>query len=160
MNLTSWPGRGYLPDVGEAVAIYWEKIGLTGKRRPVDRAVFAADFRARSSPGVALAYAGPLLAPEPWELFMRFTHSKAAVQLLVEPPTLDGFLERLGVEPNTGERERSMREELGPWLYEFVPAVSIGATHAIAGVGPRVGEWPCIPHPMGLHNWEYVRHSR
>jgi len=24
MNLTAWPGRGYLPDVGEAVATYWE----------------------------------------------------------------------------------------------------------------------------------------
>ncbi len=58
MNLTAWPGRGFLPDVGEAVATYWEKVGLKVKRRPVDRAVFAADFRKRSYPGVALAYAG------------------------------------------------------------------------------------------------------
>src|SRR5256884_2300741 len=28
MNLTAWPGRGFLPDVGEAVANYWEKVGL------------------------------------------------------------------------------------------------------------------------------------
>ena len=27
MNLTAWPGRGYLPDVGEAVATYWERVG-------------------------------------------------------------------------------------------------------------------------------------
>jgi peptide/nickel transport system substrate-binding protein len=160
MNLTSWPGRGYLPDVGEAVATYWQKIGLKVTRRPVDRAVFATDFRTRSYPGVALAYAGPLLAPEPWELFMRFTHSKAAVQLLVEHPTLDALVERLAVEPNAVERERIMREELGPWLYDYMPAVSIGATHAIAGVGPRIGEWPLIPGHMGLHNWEYVTHSR
>ena len=59
MNLTAWPGRGYLPDVGEAVATYWEKIGIRVKRRPLDRAVFAADFRARAYPGVALAYAAP-----------------------------------------------------------------------------------------------------
>ena len=37
MNLTAWPGRGYLPDVGEAVATYWEKIGIRVKRRPVDQ---------------------------------------------------------------------------------------------------------------------------
>ena len=160
MNLTSWPGRGYLPDVGEAVATYWQKIGLKVTRRPVDRAVFAADFRARSYAGVTLAYAGPVLAPEPWELFMRFTHSKAAVQLLVEHPTLDALVERLASEPNIGERERIMREELGPWLYEYMPAVSIGATHAVAGIGPRIGEWPLIPGHMGLHNWEYVTHSR
>src|SRR5499426_2677489 len=48
MNLTAWPGRGFLPDVGEAVATYWEKVGVKAKRRPVDRAIFAADFRARA----------------------------------------------------------------------------------------------------------------
>jgi hypothetical protein len=26
MNLTAWPGRGLLPDVGEAVATYWEYV--------------------------------------------------------------------------------------------------------------------------------------
>jgi hypothetical protein len=53
-----------------------------------------------------------------------------------------------------------MREEMGPWLYEYMPAVSIGATHSIAGIGPKVGEWPLIPGHLGLHNWEYVTHSR
>ncbi len=156
MNLTAWPGRGYLPDVGEAVATYWEKIGLKVKRRPVDRAVFAADFRARSYAGVALAYAGPIIAPEPWELFQRIAHTKSAVHLLVEHPKLDGFIERLGTEPSAAERTRIMREEMGPWLYEYFPAVSIAATHSIVGVGPKVGEWPLIPGHMGIHNWEYV----
>ena len=156
MNLTAWPGRGYLPDVGEAVATYWEKVGLKVKRRPVDRAVFAAEFRGRTYPGVALAYAGPLTAPEPWELFVRITHSKAAVQLLVEHPRLDAIIDRLGAEPSAAERTRIMREEMGPWLYEYAPAVSIGSTHAIAGVGPKVGDWPLIPGHFGVHNWEYV----
>ena len=156
MNLTAWPGRGFLPDVGEAVATYWEKIGLKVKRRPVDRAVFAGDFRARSYPGVALAYAGPIIAPEPWELFARIAQTKAAVHLLVEHPKLDAFIERLGTEANPTERARIMREEMGPWLYEYLPGVSIAAAHSIAGVGPKVGEWPLIPGHMGIHNWEFV----
>jgi peptide/nickel transport system substrate-binding protein len=160
MNLTAWPGRGFLPDVGEAVATYWEKVGLRVKRRPVDRAVFQADFRARAYAGVALAYAGPVVAPEPWELFVRIAYSKASGHLLVEHPTLDAFIERLASEASVEERARIMREELGPWLYEHMPAVSIGATHSIAGVGPRVGEWPLIPGHMGLHNWEYVTRTR
>jgi len=53
-----------------------------------------------------------------------------------------------------------MRDELGPWLKEYMPAVSIGDTHSIVGVGPRVGEWPLIPGHMGLHDWEYVTHAR
>ena len=160
MNLTAWPGRGYLPDVGEAVATYWEKLGLKVKRRPVDRAVFASDFRARSYAGVALAYAGPIIAPEPWELLQRISHSKSAVHLLAEYPKLDTFLDRLGAEPNAAERTRIMREEMGPWLHDFMPGIAIGATHSIAGVGPKVGEWPLIPGHMGVHNWEYVTPKR
>jgi ABC-type transport system substrate-binding protein len=160
MNLTAWPGRGYLPDVGEAVATYWEKIGIKVKRRPVDRAVFSADFRARSYAGVALAYAGPVIAPEPWELFIRLAHSKASVHLMLEHPTLDAFIDRLAAEPSAAERQRIMREELGPWLYEYMPGVSIGATHSIVGVGSRVGDWPLIPGHMGFHNWEHITHAR
>jgi peptide/nickel transport system substrate-binding protein len=160
MNLTAWPGRGYLPDVGEAVATYWEKVGIKVKRRPVDRAVFQADFRARAYSGVAVAFAGPLIAPEPWELLLIMAHSKATAMLLMEHATLDEILDRLTTEPNYEARVRIMREELGPWLYEYMPAVSIGATHSIVGVGPRVGEWPLTPGHMGLHNWEYVTHGR
>jgi hypothetical protein len=111
-----------------------------------------------------LAYAGPILAPEPRELFARFTHSKATVQLLLEHllehPTLDALVDRLGAEANPAEQERVMREELGPWLQAYMPAVSIGPTHALAGVRPRVGAWPLIPGHTGLHNWEHVTHSR
>jgi peptide/nickel transport system substrate-binding protein len=160
MNLTAWPGRGVLPDVGEAVATYWEKVGLKVKRRPMDRAVFQADFRARTYAGVALAYAGPTIAPEPWELLLGGAHSKATAQLLLEHPTLDALIDRLQAEPNYAERVRIMREELGPWLYEYMPAVSIGPTHSIVGVGPKVGDWPLIPGHMGLHNWEYISHAR
>jgi ABC-type transport system substrate-binding protein len=160
MNLTAWPGRGFLPDVGEAVATYWEKVGVKVKRRPVDRAIFAADFRARAYSGVTLAYAAPLVAPEPWEVLIRGGYTKAALSLFMEHPQLDEFIERLAVQPSQAERVRIMREEMLPWLREYIPGVAIGATHAIAGVGSTVGEWPLIPGHMGFHNWEYVTHAR
>jgi ABC-type transport system substrate-binding protein len=160
MNLTAWPGRGYLPDVGEAVATYWERVGIRVKRRPVDRAVFSADFRARSYPGVTLAWAAPLVGPEPWEILIRAGHTKSAVHLFMEHPKLDEFIDRLATEPSYQERTRIMRDEMLPWLHDYVPGVAIGATHTIAGVGPKVGEWPLIPGHMGFHNWEYVSKAR
>jgi ABC-type transport system substrate-binding protein len=160
MNLTAWPGRGFLPDVGEAVATYWEKVGIKVKRRPVDRAIFAADFRARAYSGVTLAYAAPLVAPEPWEVLIRSGYTKAGLSLFMEHPQLDGFIERLAVQPDQAERARIMREEMLPWLREYIPGVAIGATHTIAGVGAKVGEWPLIPGHMGFHNWEYVTRTR
>ena len=160
MNLTAWPGRGYLPDVGEAVATYWEKVGIKVKRRPVDRAIFSADFRARTYAGVTLAYAVPLVGSEPWEPLIRSGHSKASVHLFAEHPQLDGFIDRLSIEPDQAERVRILRDEMVPWLAEYIPGVAIGAAHAIMGVGPRVGEWPLIPGHMGFHNWEYVTRGR
>src|SRR5712691_2010525 len=160
MNLTAWPGRGYLPDVGEAVATYWEKVGIKVKRRPVDRAVFSADFRARTYAGVTLAYAAPLVAPEPWEVLIRGGYTKGALNLFMEHPKLDEMIDRLAVQPSVQERTKIMRTELLPWLHDYVPAVAIGAAHAIAGVGPKVGEWPLIPSHMGIHNWEFVTRAR
>ncbi len=161
MNLTAWPGRGYLPDVGEAVATYWEKVGLKVKRRPVDRAVFAADFRARAYSGVTLAYAAPLVGLEPWEFLMRAGYTKATGgNLFIEHAQLDAFIEHLATQPDQAERVRIMRDEWGPWLHEYIPGVAIGAVHTIVGVGPQVGEWPLIPGHMGFHNWEYVTRSR
>src|SRR5437867_2556843 len=156
MNLTAWPGRGFLPDVGEAVATYWEKVGIKVKRRPVDRAVFSADFRARAYSGVTLAYASPLVAPEMWEVLYRGAYTKASLNLFMEHPRLDEFIDRLAVQPNYQERVRIMRDEMGPFLHDYIPGVAIGAAHAIAGVGPKVGEWPLIAGHMGFHNWEYV----
>jgi hypothetical protein len=49
-----------------------------------------------------------------------------------------------------------MRDEMGPWLHEYIPGVAIRAAHAIAGLGPRVGDWPLVAGHMGFHNWEYV----
>jgi peptide/nickel transport system substrate-binding protein len=160
MNLTAWPGRGFLPDIGEAVATYWEKVGIRVKRRPLDRAVFMADFRARAYSGVTLAYAAPLVAPEPWEILIRGGYTKAALNLFMEHPKLDEFIERLAVEPNPKERARIMRDEMLPWLHEYIPGVAIGAAHNIAGLGPKVGDWPLIPGHMGFHNWEYVSRAR
>src|SRR5919109_1427303 len=156
MNLTAWPGRGHPTDVGEAVATYWEKVGIKVKRRPVDRAIFAADFRARTYSGVTLAYAAPLVAPEPWEVLIRAGYTKAGLSLFMEHPELDEFIERLAVQPDPAERARIMREEMLPWLRDYIPGVAIGVTHTIVGVGPKVGEWPLIPGHMGFHNWEYV----
>ena len=94
-----------------------------------------------------------LVEPRP-QLFPHDAHALLVVRLGREP--IDEFVERLATQASYQERVRIMREELGPWLYEYVPGVAIGATHNIAGLGAKVGEWPVIPGHMGFHNWEYV----
>ena len=118
--------------------------------------MFSADFRARAYSGVTLAYAAPLVAPEPWEVLSRGGYTKASLNLFMEHPKLDEFIDRLAVQPSYQERVRIMRDEMGPVPPDYIPGVAIGAAHVIAGVGPKVGDWPLIPGHMGIHNWEYV----
>ena len=73
--------------------------------------MFSADFRKRSYAGVTLAYAGPIIAPEPWELFVRIAHTKAAVDLLLEHHKLDTFIDRLG----SASRDPSQCGRLDRW---------------------------------------------
>ena len=101
----------------------------------------------------------PAGGAEPWEVLIRSGYTKAGLSLFMEHPQLDGFIERLAVQPDQAERARIMREEMLPWLREYIPGVAIGATHTIDRVGPRVGEWPLIPG-HGLHNWEFVTRAR
>jgi hypothetical protein len=49
-----------------------------------------------------------------------------------------------------------MRDEMGPFLHDYIPGVAIGAAHVIVGVGSKIGDWPLINGHMGFHNWEYV----
>ena len=37
--------------------------------------------------------------------------------------------------PTQAERVRIMRDEMGPWLYEYIPASPSAPTHAIMGWG-------------------------
>ena len=93
---------------------------------------------------------GPIIAPEPWELFVRLAYSKAAAHLLLEHPTLDAFIERLGAEPSDEERVRIMREELGPWLLG-VCAGGQHRGHALHCRGRAEGGGMAVdPRPHGI----------
>ena len=107
---------------------------------------------------MALAYAAPLVAPEPWEILIRGGYTKAALSLFMEHPKLDEFIDRLATQPSYQERVRIMRERAGPVApASTCPGVAIGAAHAIVGRrARRSGDWPLIPGHMGFHNWEYV----
>ena len=88
-----------------------------------------------------------------WEVSIWARSDGSALACLETEPTC---FDRLAVQPNYQERVRIMRDEMGPFLHDYIPGVAIGAAHAIAGVGPKVGEWPLIAGHMGFHNWEYV----
>jgi peptide/nickel transport system substrate-binding protein len=157
MLLVAWPGRGYLPRVGEATASMLEKnLGCKITREPMDRAIFSRHFGARTYPGKALAYAFPQTGTEPWEIWTRVGHSKAAAQISgFEHPVMDEFLDRISREPDAAGRAKLQRE-MAEWMYKHVPRIELGGTAALYGVSKRVGKWPLVPGQGIPHYTEYI----
>jgi peptide/nickel transport system substrate-binding protein len=156
MNLVAWPGRAYLPLVGEAVATQWEaNLGCKIKRRPLDRAVFTNDFNKRTYPGVAVAYSFPFLGGEPWQLWRVIGDSKGSVMLSYEDPQMDAFLGKVGATADFNERVKIM-QDMARYLYDKVPRVEIAETFGLFGVSDKVKTWALTPGNGSLHNLDYV----
>ena len=134
MLLVAWPGRGYLPRVGEATASMLEKnLGCKITREPMDRAIFSRHFGARTYPGKALAYAFPQTGTEPWEIWTRVGHSKAAAQISgFEHGVMDEFLDRISREPD-GSARAKLQREMAEWLYKQVPRIELMPNGDTAG---------------------------
>jgi len=156
VNLVAWPGREYLPGVGEAVATQLEaNLGCQIKRRPLDRAIFEKHFRDRTYAGEMLAWAAPALGTEAWEVWNLVGYSPAVVHLLVEDPQIDIFLEKLSATPDPEERVKTM-QDMARFVYDLVPRIEIGAAKAIFGAGERVKTWPLVPANAFLPNLDYI----
>jgi peptide/nickel transport system substrate-binding protein len=157
MLMVTWPGRGYGPRAGEAVASMLEKnLGCKIAREPMDRAIFSRHFGARTYPGKALAYAFPQVGTEPWEIWIRVGHSKGAAQISgFEHPVMDDFLDRISREPDSGARAK-LQKQMAEWVYKQVPRIELGGTVALFGVSKRVGKWPLVPGQGIPHYTEYI----
>jgi peptide/nickel transport system substrate-binding protein len=156
INLVPWPGRAFLPAVGEAVATQWEaNLGCKITRRPLDRAVFATDFRERTYPGVAVPYAMPFVGREPWQLLRLNSHIDGSAMLAYEDRTFSDYLDKLGATADFDERV-ILLQEMGRHMYSQLPRIELAEVFGIFGVGENVKTWETAPGNGFIHNTAYV----
>ncbi len=156
INLVPWPGRAFLPAVGEAVATQWEaNLGCKIARRPLDRAVFATDFRERTYPGVAVPYAMPFVGREPWQLLRINSHIDGSVMLAYEDRTFSDYLDKLGATADFDQRV-TLLQEMGRYMYSQLPRIELAEVFGIFGVGESVKTWETAPGNGFIHNTAYV----
>ena len=156
INLVPWPGRAFLPAVGEAVATQWEaNLGCKITRRPLDRAVFATDFRERTYPGVAVPYAMPFVGREPWQLLRLNSHIDGPVMLAYEDRTFSDYLDELGATADFDKRV-TLLQEMGRHMYSALPRIELAEVFGIFGVGEAVKTWETAPGNGFIHNTAYV----
>ena len=150
-------GRPYQPDLGEAVAGYWEDIGLDVKRtiseyRPTVRNeiekrthnftyVFTTSFRDE-----------PLM-------YLRILFTPKASVSHFEDPVVTDFVERLSAEPSLDQR-MVMSREVGDWVVQNQMAIPLVSVNSLWALSDRVGEWQTIVSQPNFHNLELVTPAR
>lgn len=142
------------PDVMEAVALDWEKVGIKAKRVQEDWGSFVAKVRARKTAQAFWVYAAPPF-DEPVLGWQRTIWSKGAFEMLAESPDYDKLIEALLREVDPDKRAK-LHNEMGTALYNDYRSVMIGIKNTTWALSKRVGAWPSLAFVPLENRLEYI----
>jgi peptide/nickel transport system substrate-binding protein len=141
------------PDVMEAVALDWEKLGIKVKRVPEATSSFGPKMRLRKSNKTFSVYGGPPF-DEPLAGWERVLHSKAAFNLLLDgtyDEDIDAAMREFDV-----ERRTKLTRDLGQKLYDGYHGVMLGMKSLTWAVTKKVGVWPTLAYVPAETNYELI----
>ncbi len=141
------------PDVMEAVALDWEKIGIKSKRVPEAISSFGAKSRMRKTNKTHWVYGSPPF-DEPVLAWQRIIHSKGAFNLLCEGP-YDEDIDTVVKELNP-ERRAKLTHDLGQKLYDGYHGVMLGVKTITWATSKKVTAWETLAYTPLETNYEYV----
>jgi peptide/nickel transport system substrate-binding protein len=142
------------PDVMEAVALDWEKIGVKVRRVPEAISNFLPKVRARKTNKTHWVYGSPPF-DEPSLVWQRAIWTKGTFNILAEGPydeELDAILTELD-----DDRRAKLTSDLGQKLYDAFHGVMLGVKSTTWAVSEKVGSWPTLAYTPMETNYEYIR---
>jgi peptide/nickel transport system substrate-binding protein len=141
------------PDVMEAVALDWEKVGIKVKRVPEAISSFISKNRTRKTGKTHWTYGSPPF-DEPSLAWQRAVHSKGAFNILAEGPydeEIDTILREIDPDKRT-----KLTQALGQKLYDQYHGVMLGVKSTTWAVSKKVGGWQTLGYVPMETNYEYV----
>jgi peptide/nickel transport system substrate-binding protein len=141
------------PDVMEAVALDWEKIGIKSRRVPEAASSFGPKARLRKTNKTFSVYGSPPF-DEPIAGWERVIHSKGAFNLLLDG-TYDEDIDAAMRELDADRRVKLTRD-LGQKLYDGHHGVMLGMKSITWAVSRKVGSWPTLAYVPAETNYELV----
>ncbi len=142
------------PDVMEAVAQDWERIGIKVKRVPEDYGSWIGKFRARKTAQTAWVYGAPPF-DEPSPNWVNTINSKGAFELLAENEDYDRLLANVRAELDTDKRAQ-LTHELGQKLYDDHRGVMLGMKTSTWATSKKVGNWPTLAYVPLENNFDRI----
>ena len=141
------------PDVMEAVALDWEKIGIKSKRVPEAISTFGPKSRNRKTNRTHWVYGSPPF-DEPVLAWQRVLHTKGSFNLLCEGP-YDEDIDTAAKELNP-ERRAKLTHDLGQKLYDNYHGVMLGVKTVTWATSKKVNAWEMLAYTPLETNYEYI----
>jgi peptide/nickel transport system substrate-binding protein len=141
------------PDVMEAVALDWERLGLKVQRVPESTSSYGPKIRLRKTGKRFSVYGGPPF-DEPVAAWERVLTAKGAFNLLLDG-TYDKEIDATVRELDADRRGR-LTSELGQKLYESYPGVMLGMKSITWAISRKVGSWQTLAYTVAETNYEYI----
>jgi peptide/nickel transport system substrate-binding protein len=141
------------PDVMEAVALDWEKIGIKVKRVPESTSSFGPKGRMRKTGKTFSVYGAPPF-DEPVAGWERVLTAKAAFNLLLDG-AYDADIDAAVREMDADKRARLTRD-IGQKLYDGYHGVMLGTRALTWALSKKVGPWQTLAYTVAETNYEYI----
>ena len=141
------------PDMVEAVALDWEKVGIKVRRVPEAFSNFLPKNRARKTNKTHWVYGSPPF-DEPVLAWQRCIYSKGPFNLLCDGP-YDEDVDTISRELD-GEKRARMTQALGQKLYDEYRGVMLGMRSLTWAVSKKVSGWQTLVYVPLENNYEYV----
>jgi len=141
------------PDMVEAVALDWEKIGIKVRRVPEAFSNFLPKNRARKTNKTHWVYGSPPF-DEPVLGWQRAIHSKGAFNILCDG-VYDEDVDTTSRELDADKRAR-MQQALAQKMYDDYRGVMLGMRSLTWAVSKKVNAWQTLVYVPLENNYEYV----
>jgi dipeptide transport system substrate-binding protein len=133
LYLYTLPGLPEIADIGQALALDWEAIGLKPKIIEIDFPRVREQYRTKSIHGAVWALRG---SPNALNILRIFNKAEGSVVYAYEHPFIEERLAALGKVVDPAQRARLLREIENHKFNEF-SAIPMFWLHAEAGVNPK-----------------------
>ena len=141
------------PDVMEAVALDWERIGIKVRRVPEAFSNFLPKIRQRKTNKTHWVYGSPPF-DEPVLAWQRAIYSKGAFYILCDG-LYDEEIDTTSRELDVEKRAR-LTQALGQKLYDNYHGVMLGVKSTTWAVTKKVNAWQTLVYVPLENNYEYV----
>jgi peptide/nickel transport system substrate-binding protein len=154
VTIDTWEiaGRVMGPSIAEAIASYWEDIGLDVTINRTDWGTFYAKWKAKQTLG---CYIMPWKRPvEPGKQYY-YTHTTVAPSPILQISKEFDALVKANYDTIDADQRHQVLEEFGQILYDNYFQIAIATADALYGINDRVGAWELPAYPAAVY-YEYI----